>query len=409
MNKPLVHRRRAKAKRQVGLSLIELMVAMGIGVVLLLGLAQIFGASRAAFSTAEGGSRVQENSRFAVDFLRRDLRMVGHMGCMNERGYIRQAPLLPRLYLHSANPSSNFAAAPYALRLDWPLDGFEYNGSAPGETVDLSGGVAASGGPGSYSPALPGALGAVAADAIAGSDVIVLRYLSGDAVRSAVMNIAANTMSITNAADIPFFEPRGIYGISNCRQVSLFQAQGAGAVVPVGQGGLNLVNWSAAEDGYASPATAVYRYEYVVYYVGIDGATNEPALRQRRLEVGSAGLLSAPVTLVEGVESMQLVYGVDTGVITPTVNTRDDVLDEYRVASTVGGLAPPATPALAWQQVVNVRVGLLMRSPAPAAAIRDDASPLFRAADTAFLIDNDDNRVRQVYETVITLRNRVRN
>jgi hypothetical protein len=106
---------------------------------------------------------------------------------------------------------------------------------------------------------------------------------------------------------------------------------------------------------------------------------------------------------------MQLVYGVDTGVITPTVNTRDDVLDEYRVATTVGGLSAPATPALAWQKVVNVRVGLLMRSPAPASAIRDDTSPLFRAADTAFLVDNDDNRVRQVYETVITLRNRVRN
>ena len=70
-----------------GLSLVELMVALAIGLLLLLGLVEIFGASRAAFSSAEGSARIQENSRFALEFLRRDARMAGHMGCLNELGY----------------------------------------------------------------------------------------------------------------------------------------------------------------------------------------------------------------------------------------------------------------------------------------------------------------------------------
>lgn len=387
-------------KRQAGVNLIELMVALAIGSVLLLGLVQIFGASRAAFSMAEAGARTQENARFAVDFLRRDLRMVGHMGCMNERGYIRTAPLAPRMYNHAANPSTNLAAAPFALRLDLPVQGFDYNGTQPNGVLNLSGGIGTGGGAGAYSPGLPAALGDLATDAVLGSDVLVVRYLSGESARSVVANIATNVLTVTNPADVPFFEVRGVYGISNCAQVSLFQAQSAGAAINAGTGGLNLVPFAAIEDGYASPATGVYRYEYVVYYVGIDAASGEPALKQRRLDPGRAQLLSAPQTLVEGVESMQIVYGVDVGA------TRDDVLDQYVTANAVAGL--DVSEQQAWQRVLNARVGLLMRATNPSGAIRDAASPPLRIADTTVTVA-DDGRLRQTYETVITMRNRVRN
>lgn len=385
--------------RQVGVSLVELMVAMAIGVVLLLGLVQIFGATRAAFGTAEGVSRVQENARFAVDFMRRDMRMVGHMGCQNERGYIRTG-LTPRMYNHAVNPPINLAGAPFALRLDMPVMGFEFNGSAPGQDVDMTAGPATGVGPGSYSPPLDASLGDLAGDALVGSDVVVLRFLSGESARSVVVNTATNSLQVTDAAEVPFFVAREVYGVSNCRQVSLFQTQGAGANINVGAGGLNAVGWGSDEDGYASPATAVYRYEYAVYYVGLDPASGQPSLRVRNLDPGRAGLLSAPQTLVEGVENMQLVYGVDVGA------NRDDVLDQYVTANGVGAL--DGTPQLAWQRVLNTRVALLMRSPNPGAAVRDANSPDFRVADTVVDVALD-GRVRQVYETVITMRNRVRN
>ncbi len=50
-----------------GLSLIELMIALTIGLIIMLGVVQVFAASRTAYQLSEGLARVQENSRFAMD------------------------------------------------------------------------------------------------------------------------------------------------------------------------------------------------------------------------------------------------------------------------------------------------------------------------------------------------------
>lgn len=163
---------------------------------------------------------------------------------------------------------------------------------------------------------------------------------------------------------------------------------------------MNAVNWIAEEDGYAPPGTSVHRYEYVVYYVGIDAASGEPSLIMRRLDASRANLVSGPQSVVEGVESMQLVFGADVGA------ARDDVVDRYFTAAGVPGLAP--NPRDAWSRALSVRVGLLMRSTNTAGALRDDTSPPIRVADTVFRVA-DDRRVRQAFETSITMRNRVRN
>lgn len=74
-----------------GLSLVELMIALVISLVLMLGVVQVFMASQAASRLSEGASRVQENARFALDFLERDIRMAGHMGCVNDQAQIGRA------------------------------------------------------------------------------------------------------------------------------------------------------------------------------------------------------------------------------------------------------------------------------------------------------------------------------
>lgn len=88
-------------RRSTGLSLIEVMIALVIGVVLLTGIMQIFGSTQLAFSTAEGASRVQENARFAFDMLRNDVRMSAHVGCRSERHY---SSANEALFNHAANP-----------------------------------------------------------------------------------------------------------------------------------------------------------------------------------------------------------------------------------------------------------------------------------------------------------------
>ena len=68
-------------RKQAGLSLIELMIAITLGLVLMAGVMQVFISSRVTFSTQQAMSRVQETGRLAIEFMSRDLRMAGYMGC----------------------------------------------------------------------------------------------------------------------------------------------------------------------------------------------------------------------------------------------------------------------------------------------------------------------------------------
>ncbi len=64
--------------RQKGLSLIELMVAIVLGLILINGALEMLLSSRATFRNTDDVSRIQENGRFALDLLARNIRMAGY-------------------------------------------------------------------------------------------------------------------------------------------------------------------------------------------------------------------------------------------------------------------------------------------------------------------------------------------
>ena len=72
-------------RKQKGVTLVELMIALVLGVVLMLGLLEVFASAKQTYRVSEALARVQESGRFATDFLQRDLRMAGHMGCLNDQ------------------------------------------------------------------------------------------------------------------------------------------------------------------------------------------------------------------------------------------------------------------------------------------------------------------------------------
>jgi prepilin-type N-terminal cleavage/methylation domain-containing protein len=72
--------------RQAGMTLIELMVALAIGAFLMIGAVTVFMQSRTTFRVTESVSRLQENARFALDFMEPDIRMAGFWG-LTTRGY----------------------------------------------------------------------------------------------------------------------------------------------------------------------------------------------------------------------------------------------------------------------------------------------------------------------------------
>lgn len=63
--------------RQQGLSLIELMVAMGLGLLLVFGIGTIYVGSKQTYRMQEANARVQETGRFALEAIGRSLRQAG--------------------------------------------------------------------------------------------------------------------------------------------------------------------------------------------------------------------------------------------------------------------------------------------------------------------------------------------
>ncbi|MCX7563984.1 PilW family protein [Xanthomonadaceae bacterium XH05] len=379
------------AKRQAGLSLIEVMVAMAIGVILMLGVTQIFSASRAAFSSNEGLARIQENSRFAMEFLRQDMRMAGNLGCLNELGYDGN------IYNHLLPAAGPPTAAHWPYRIDMPVEVYEYQNTGPGVTIALSE-ARTTPAAGSWSPALPAAL---AGNALDNSDVIVVRYLSADFAR--LTNIVAaggSEMFAVNPADAWYMQPvGGIYGITDCKKVTLVQVN-AGGATNLGSG-INLRAWDARESDY-SPFSVVHRYRFVAYFVG-RGAGGEPALMRR--ELAPNGALGPAEEMVPGVESIQVMLGVNLSLRNRLVGDRPDAYMTAAQVQNGTGAWAPSTPAQRWASVVNFRVGMLMRNARPGAA--DTPVNLPRIADTV-VSPPQDGRMRQTYEVQIAIRNRVR-
>ena len=69
----------------LGYSLIELTVTLFIGLIILGGVFQVVVTSKRSYLNHQEMTYIQENARFALDALSRDIRMAGYMGCANSR------------------------------------------------------------------------------------------------------------------------------------------------------------------------------------------------------------------------------------------------------------------------------------------------------------------------------------
>ena len=81
MNYRRLSRTHERRHAQAGVSLVELMIAITLGLVAVGAAMSIFLANRKSFALVEGLARVQENARFAVDMLSRDIREAGGVVC----------------------------------------------------------------------------------------------------------------------------------------------------------------------------------------------------------------------------------------------------------------------------------------------------------------------------------------
>ena len=84
-------RRTERSARQTGFSLVELMIAITIGLIILLAVGIVFNNVSKGFRATDNSSRVMENGNFALRVLGQDLRMVGFVGMAPDPGAVGPA------------------------------------------------------------------------------------------------------------------------------------------------------------------------------------------------------------------------------------------------------------------------------------------------------------------------------
>ncbi|MFV2091204.1 MAG: PilW family protein, partial [Pseudomonadales bacterium] len=69
---------------QKGFSLVEMMLAMALGLIVVTGIVQLFIGNSQSSNLISGQARLQENARFAFDFISRAARRAGYFGCIRD-------------------------------------------------------------------------------------------------------------------------------------------------------------------------------------------------------------------------------------------------------------------------------------------------------------------------------------
>jgi type IV pilus assembly protein PilW len=346
---------RVSGNRQDGFSVIELMVAMVISLLLLGGVVTIFVSSKGTYERVERLSRTQESGRFALDAIVRDIRSAGYMGCS------RPSTWANTLTGATTTLAYNFADA---------ILGYEF---ASGTT---------------WSPARPSGLTSIATGAVNGSDILVLRVPT-PAASSATLRLTdkmASQISTMTIASVPTgatapLNVGDVVMLADCHARAVFQISAytpSSGVIDHATGGTTPGN--ASNDlGHAFESNSqIVPVRTVAYYIGT------AAGRTGLWRVAGNG---APEELVEGVERMELRFGVDTN--------NDRIADDYVTADLVGGAN--------WGNVISVSVALLVRSPDQYGTERD--ANTYTLLDKTFTAPSD-RYVRQVFVSTATLRNR---
>ena len=351
--------------KEAGLSLIELMIAMLVGLILIAGVLSIFISSRASYGINGAVGQIQENGRFALDFIRTATRKAGYMGCAT-----------------SAQTASylNVAADPLAYNFNQAIYGFEYTGMPPAPTENPAPDPTA----GNWAPALDAFL---TDKVLPNTDVLVVRFTQNNPMYISNINNPATNMIVTGVVTgVNSLAPGDLMLISNCNSAIVMQtsAPTAGSTITY-----------APAAGTPGNAVTVLPQSYIgaqvvspntdAFYIGA-GADGSPTLFAATFVGGTF----TSQELVSGVESMRVLYGVDID--------GDQVPDEYDTAVAVNG-------AGLWGSVVSVRVALLLRSNNGAVPQPTAATPITLLESTTAFTPPLDTRLRQKFIANINLRN----
>lgn len=275
------------ARHMGGVSLIELMISIVLGLLVVAAAGGIFLSSRQAYTATETLGRIQENGRTAFELMARELREAGGTPCG------RTLPI--------ANVLKNATAFEYA----WGdgIRGFGGTEAIPNLAFGTEAGAAVAG---SRVPNTD----AIQYKSASDSGVTVSKHVPA----SAVIHVNTSEHGFTNG---------DILMICDYSQASIFQMNGANNVLHVGHNTGNSVTpgndckalsfpvdpdcATKPKDGkqYADNSV-IAKFNSAIWYIGYNGRTATDGTKERSLY--RKVLTAAPQEMTEGVSNMALSY-----------------------------------------------------------------------------------------------------
>ncbi|MEE4297719.1 MAG: PilW family protein [Wenzhouxiangella sp.] len=376
-----------------GLTLIELMVALTLGLLLLGGVLQLFVGSRVTYTTNEALARVQENVRFSSEELKRVVRGASHFGFCGMR---------PEPEVHLDLPGGGWIDAVFNETngiIGWEaLD----TGIAQSVTIDTSYPIGSlnqwAAAPRQVSGLTPTLdLPDVLTDrVVADTDVLIVRELIPIPGVSTTGTVDPSLNELTLDAD-PGLAEDALVLITDCNDADLFRNQGSGTTLSRATGsscGSCPTNLSPVGREWSTVSTQVvqlYRVQISAYYIGFNDNREEPGLY--RMDLSGCPCGAQPEELISGVENLQALYG-------------------YSLPSTQGGDGKSVDPGRwltadqinDWWPVIGVRIALLHRSPDGAGLGAGEVA--YELVGTR-VVSPSDGILRQGSASTIAMRNRV--
>ena len=294
---------------QAGLTLVELMISMAIGLILVTGISTLIARQSSTRAELDKSGRQIENGRYAMTLLQDDIQHAGFYG---------QYALEFDTLLALPNPCDTTAAT-IDTALAMPLQGYDAPASVPAP----------------LSTCLPDA------NHVPGTDILVVRRLEASDTLPTLNTLVAGQMYVqaTPVAKITALGPE-----PSPATPSVFTLTQKDAVTTAE------LRKYVQHIYFISPCN-IYAAGAMVCTSAADNGSPVPALK--RLEMTQVGGVTTMVTvpLVDGIQNMQLDYGIDnTGV------------------AGVRGKGIPTTPFIAnptvanWANVMAVQVNLLVRN-----------------------------------------------
>jgi len=344
------------ARKQRGMTIIELMISITIGLFMVAAIGYLYVTSRGAYRSNSALARIQEDGRFGLDAISRDARQIGALGCSATAGVQALAGVTLQL------PGDAGVARPYAGP-DTALFGvqptnYQFPQNGGGTTTFKV-------------PASP-----TAPPWIAG-DVLQMVIPTSEPV-SLVADADPVNFTVTLANNGAKLQVGEFLLVSNCTNASIANVTAAPALnaspAVVGLTAQPLVPPSTVPQLTVATHAMAQRVDAVTYYVGQFPGRPFPALYRFSATNGVAE------EIIDHVENMMVLYGV-------------------------GNAAPvPAgqITAAQWPKVTSLRISLQVAGDEQSTAALN--VPI--ALDYTNPIPAPDTRLRQIFTATVALRNR---